>query len=145
VAQAYDQSDAALDKVCQGVSEPQAAFSPAKGEWSPKETLAHLVYTERWLHLALSCLATDQRSGGFANQPDLIKAMADCYSLDELIAELKQCEKVTVKSIAAMPPEVTDNKRIFVRLVDAYGQGFSQHTLNHLPQIEAAITAAGET
>jgi uncharacterized protein YndB with AHSA1/START domain len=144
IAQAYEQSDAALEKACQDTTEKEASSPPAEGEWSAKETLVHLLYSERWLHLALSCLVTDQRTGGFANQPDMIRAMADSYSLAELVDELKLCEIITVKSIEALPAEVYDNKRIFVRLVDGYGQGFSQHTISHIPQIEAAIAAARE-
>lgn len=142
VAQAYQQCDAALEKICQDVTETEAAFKPGQGEWSAKETLVHLVYTERWLHLALSCWASDQRTGGFANQAELIGAMADCYTLPELVAELKRCEDVTVKSMAALPADFVQDKRKFVRLADGQGQGFSQHTLNHIPQIEAAIAAA---
>ncbi len=142
VAQAYQAGDTALETACQGVTEAEAAFKPGEDAWSAKETLVHLVYTERWLHLAIACLATDQRTGGFANQPYMIKAMADCYSLAELVAELKRCEEVTIKSFAALPPEIYQDKRKYVRLVDELGQGFSQHTLNHIPQIENAIAAA---
>jgi len=64
VAQSYEDFNVEMDKILEGVSDDEASFSPGEKEWSAKETLVHLMYTERWLHLAISCVVSDQRTGG---------------------------------------------------------------------------------
>jgi uncharacterized protein YndB with AHSA1/START domain len=139
VAQSYDEFNDALDKTFDGVSEREASFCPGAEDWSAKETLVHLLYTERWLHLAISCVVSDQRTGGFINQLELIKAVADSYTLGELIAELKKCQEVTVNSLAALPVDFLTDKRRYINFASSFGQGFSKHSLGHLPQIQDAI------
>ena len=141
VADSYRETDKELEKILDGVSEEVASSPPEPGEWSAKEILVHLLYTEQWLHLAISCSITDQRPGAFANQPDLIKAMADFHSLADLVAELKQAERVTEKLMEALPDEFSQDKRKFIRFIDSIGQGFALHTRSHFPQLRAAIDA----
>ena len=126
----------------EGVSEAEVSARPAPEEWSAKETLVHLLYTERWLHLALSCNVSGQRSGGFANQLELIAAMADSYPLAELLAELTRSEQVTVASLKALPDDFVADKRKFLGLANNLGQGFALHTRLHFDQIKEAIEAA---
>jgi len=142
VARSYDEFNAVLDKTFEGVSDGEASFCPGPKDWSAKETLVHLLYTERWLHLAISCVVADQRTGGFANQLELIKAMADSYSLVDLIAELKKCEEITVNSLAALPANFVADKRRYISFASSFGQGFSKHSYGHLPQIQDAIAKA---
>jgi hypothetical protein len=142
VSMTYEEIDEEIDAVFKGVTESEASQRPAPDEWSAKETLVHLLYTERWLHLAISCAVAEQRAGGFANQLELIKAMADCYSVGDLIAEVKLSEKITVESLGALPDGFLADKRKFIRFVSTIGQGFAQHSRSHLPQIKEAIEAA---
>ncbi len=125
-----------------GANEAQASARPAPEEWSAKETLVHLLYTERWLHLALSCIVGEQRTGGFVNQLELIAAMASAYTLEELLHELKRSEAVTVASLRALPESFVTDKRKFIGFVNTIGQGFAQHTRNHFDQIRQALAAA---
>ena len=125
-----------------GVSEAQAAARPATKEWSAKETLVHLLYTERWLHLAISCAVSGQRAGGFVNQLELIAAMADTYPLEALLAELDRSEQVTVASLKALPADFVADRRQFLGLANSLGQGFALHTRAHFDQIKAALEAA---
>jgi len=142
VSQSYDEIDSEIEAVFEGVADKVASIRPEPEEWSAKETLVHLLYTERWLHLAISCAVTEQRTGGFANQLELIKAMADCYTLRELLDELKLSEKITVKSLAALPDDFIADKRKFSGYVSSFGQGFAQHSRSHIDQIKAAIQSA---
>jgi uncharacterized protein YndB with AHSA1/START domain len=141
VGQSYTEIDTELAGVFEGVTAEAASFSPASESWSAKETLVHLLYTERWLHLAISCAVSSQRSGGFANEYQLIAAMAEAYTLEGLLATLKQSEKVTVASLAALPETFIADKRKFIGFVSGIGQGFAQHTRSHIPQIQEALEA----
>ena len=142
VAESYEAISAEIEKVFKGVTEEEAAFRPGPKDWSAKDTLVHLLYTERWLHLAISCAVADQRPGGFVNQLELIRAMSDTYSLVDLVAELKKCEQITVESLAALPEDFVADKRKYVGFSSSFGQGFALHSSSHLPQIQAAIEVA---
>jgi hypothetical protein len=142
VAETYAEVAAEREALFEGVSEKQAAARPAPEEWSAKETLVHLLYTERWLHLMISCVLNGQRPGGFANQLALIAAVADTYTLKELLFELKRSEQVTVASLKALPDDFVADKRQFLGLAYGPGQGFAMHTRLHFDQIKAALEAA---
>lgn len=142
VAQEYAAVADEREALFEGVSDAAASVRPAPEEWSAKETLVHLLYTERWLHFAISCVVSEQRTGGFANELELIAAMAGAYPLEELLLEIKRSEAVTVASFKALPDAFVADKRKFVRLVTNLGQGFPAHTRSHFDQIKAAIEAA---
>jgi predicted transcriptional regulator len=142
VARSYQEFDTQLDEVFSGVTDTQASYRPGSKEWSAKETLVHLLYTERWLHLAISCAVADQRMGGFVNQLELIKAIADSYTLPDLITELKKCEQLTVNPMASLPDEFVADKRRYINFVSSFGQGFAKHSQSHLLQIQSALSAA---
>jgi membrane-associated protease RseP (regulator of RpoE activity) len=127
----------------EGITEEEASARPEPEEWSAKEILVHMLYSERWLHLAIASLLSGQRVGGFANQLELIAALADSYTLEELLSELKRSEQVTVASIKALPEDfVTDKRRFLGFAYSQTGQGFALHTRSHFDQIKAAIEAA---
>jgi uncharacterized protein YndB with AHSA1/START domain len=142
VDEIYNQTNNEIQAVFMGVKEADASSRPEPCEWSAKETLAHLLYTERWLHLAISCAVADQRAGGFANQIELIKAMADGYNTQELLEAFVLSCKTTVRSLAALPEDFVADKRKFVRLASTIGQGFAIHAQGHLQQIKDALAAA---
>jgi uncharacterized protein YndB with AHSA1/START domain len=135
----YAEVAAEREALFENVTEAQASARPAPEEWSAKETLVHLLYTERWLHLAISCAVSGQRTGGFANQLELIAALADSYTLSELLFELKRSEQVTIASLKALPAEFVADKRQFLGLSNSLGQGFAVHTRAHFDQIKAAL------
>ena len=138
----YAEVDAELNALFKGVSEKEAAARPAPEEWSAKETLAHLIYSERWLHLAITCFIGNYRTGGFHNDLGMHTAIANAYSLPDLIAELKRCEAITVAAVRELPDEFIADKRRLMELVQNVGEyGFALHTRSHFPQIQAAIEA----
>jgi hypothetical protein len=141
-AAVYAEMAAERDALFEGVSEAQASVRPAPQEWSAKETLVHLLYGERWLHLGITCAVGGQRAGGLTNELELIAAMAEVYTLPELLAELKRSEQVTVASLRALPPDFVADKRQFLRLATTLGLGFAEHTRDHLAQIKLALEAA---
>jgi uncharacterized protein YndB with AHSA1/START domain len=142
VKESYQGFNSEIDEIFNGATEEDAAFRPGLRDWSAKDTLVHLLYTERWLHLAISCVVSDQRPGGFFNQLELIRVMSDSYSLEDLIAELKKSEQITVDLIAALPEDFVSDRRKYFGFSRTFGQGFAQHSHSHLPQIKAGIKAA---
>jgi len=139
-ANVYEQVNKELDALFEGVSDEVASVRPGEEEWSAKEVLAHLIYSERWLHLAITCFIGNYRTGGFSNDLGMHAAIANAYPLDELIAELKRCEAITVAAIEALPEEfVADKRRLMILTANVDEQGFALHTRSHFPQIEAAL------
>jgi len=142
-ASVYEEVDKELDALFEGIDEKQASLRPGEEEWSAKEVLAHLIYTERWLHLAITCFTGNYRTGGFSNDLGMHAAIAKAYPLDELISELKRCESITAAAIEALPEEfVADKRRLMILAANVDEQGFALHTRSHFPQIEAALEAA---
>jgi hypothetical protein len=130
------------DRLFEGISDAEASARPSLDSWSAKETLVHLLYTERWLHLAISLAVSEQRTGGFANQIDFIGAVASLYTLEGLLAELKQSEAITVAVLKGLPEDFVADKRKFLSLASTVGQGYAQHSRSHFDQIKNAIEVA---
>ncbi len=142
-AKIYEQVNAELDALFEEVSDETASVRPREDEWSAKEVLAHLIYSERWLHLAITCFIGNYRTGGFSNDLGMHAAIAKAYPLDELIAEFKRCEAITVAAIEALPEDfVSDKRRLMILVSNVDEQGFALHTRSHFPQINAALESA---
>jgi len=142
-AKVYAEVAAEREALFEGVTEAEAATRPGLEEWSAKETLVHLLYAERGLHLVVSGLVNGQRTGFFANQLELIAAVADTYTLEELLFELKRSEQVTVALIKALSDDFVADKRNFLGFAYLFlGQGFALHTRLHYDQIKTALEAA---
>jgi uncharacterized protein YndB with AHSA1/START domain len=141
----YDSTDAELAGALQSVSDDEAGFSPAPGEWSVKEVLAHLVAGERDGHAWLAELvAGDERVyslvGG--NSQLRTQAAAAAYgSAAALLDELKRNEAETVAMLAALPGDFVSRKRSYWRAGNATLQAID-HTRDHVRQIEMAVAAA---
>lgn len=142
-AKVYEGVNRELDQLFASVSDEMASSRPSDDEWSPKEVLAHLIYTERWVHLAITCYIGNFRTGGFSNDLGMHAAIADAYSLKELIAEFKRCEEITVSAIRTLPEEfVADKRRLMILTANVDETGISIHTQDHFSQIKAAIEAS---
>ncbi len=142
-AKVYEAVNQELDALFEGITDEQASARPSEEEWSAKEVLAHLIYSERWLHLAITCFIGNYRTGGFSNDLGMHAAIANAYPLAELIAELKRCEAITVAAIKALPEDfVADKRRLMALTANVDEQGFALHTRSHFSQIKAALEAA---
>ncbi len=142
-ADVYKQVDKELDALFVGVSDDEAAKRPAPEEWSAKEVLAHILFSERWIHLAITCHTDNQRSGGLSNDLGMHAAIANAYPLDELIGELKRSEAITIAALKALPDDfVADKRRVTVLANYVDQQGYALHTRSHFSQIKAALEAA---
>jgi len=141
----YDESQAALEKCFQGVPESEADREPAPGDWSAKETLAHLIQTERnWI------ANLDDVVGGYERLSDdwggnldaHIKATVMAYkNAQGMLDELKRLADETVAFLAALPPEFSARKCSYYLAAWQMLQAQS-HTFSHVEQIKSAIAAA---
>jgi uncharacterized protein YndB with AHSA1/START domain len=141
----YDESLAALEKAFAGVSEAEADREPAAGEWSAKQTLAHLIHTERgWI------ANLDDTAGGYprladdwgGNIPAHINATVKAYgTVEGMLAELRRLSVEMVAFLAALPASFVERKAGYF-LAAAQTLELESHTLSHTDQINAALAAA---
>jgi uncharacterized protein YndB with AHSA1/START domain len=141
----YAGTDAELAGCLEGVSEAEASHQPAPGEWSVKETLAHLVIGERETHAWITDLIVDDERWSDSNPTNvparIAAAIAAFPTLPALVEELKRHEVETVAMLAALPPEFMARRGSFWR-VAFITLGSPEHFQTHLGQIRAAIEAA---
>jgi len=139
----YAEVNGELDKIVDGVGEEQASHHPAEGEWSAKETVAHLINNERDGHNWLASMIWGQELNVQAdNETTRVKAMVAGYgTLEALLEELKRNQAVSVAMLANLPPEFVARRGSYTRV--GIGALTGVHVSDHLEQIRAAIASAG--
>ena len=147
VEKVYQDLDKEMEALFEGVSEEEAAKKPAPEEWSAKEVLAHLLYTDLWSHIALSTAVGGQRGPGFFNDNGQIAAIADTYpTVADLMEAIKRSERITVASLAALQDEFVARKIAYNGLANRFGLqlGLPQHSRTHFTQIQETLKAVQE-
>jgi len=141
----YDDSIARLEEAFRNVSESEADREPAPGEWSAKQTLAHLIHTERgWVSNLDDVVGGYPRNGDDwgGNLPAHIHATVKAYgTVKGMIDELKRLAVEVVAFIEALPPAFVERKASYF-LSAAQILELESHTISHIDQINAAIDAA---
>ena len=141
----YEDSQTRLEACFNDASEEEADFEPAPGEWSAKQTLAHLIQTERgWI------ANLDDAVGGYerlsddwgGNLPAHIRATVQAYgSYRNMLDELKRLSVEMVVFLAALPKSFVERKASYF-LNAAQVPEHESHTNSHIDQINASLTAA---
>ncbi|MFH2104084.1 MAG: DinB family protein [Chloroflexota bacterium] len=142
----YDLSLVNLEKAFEGILETEADFRPGASDWSAKETLAHLIHTERnWI------ANLDDAVGGYERLADdwggnidaHLQATVTAYgSVEGMLAELKRLAAELVAFVAALPPEFIARKFSYLTHANISLNGMTAHTQSHIEQIQAATAAA---
>ncbi len=142
----YDAGLAALESALDGVGEAEADMQPTPGEWSAKETLAHLIHNERhWLE------NFDDVIGGYPRVADdwagnstiHTRATVSAYkTIRNLLDELKRLADEMVAYTAALPPDFISRKADYFLTINMLLDGSIPHISSHIDQIQAAIAAA---
>lgn len=144
----YAEIDAAIKAAVEGVTDQEAVRSPAKGEWSVKEVLAHLSITERDAQCFGFCVAID----GFidtgpgdlaALSGRLAAALEVTPTLGGMVSRFLADQAETAAMIRRLPATVAAHKARFHRL-GQYMIGFPAHTREHIEQIKATVKAVRE-
>jgi uncharacterized protein YndB with AHSA1/START domain len=143
----YDDALRQLESCFIDVSETKAGMQPAPGEWSAKQTLAHLILTERiWIS------NLDDSVGGYERLADdwggnisaHINATAQAYgSVRGLLDELKRLADEMVAFISALPISFVERKASYF-LNAAQILELESHTISHIDQINSALCSAIE-
>jgi uncharacterized protein YndB with AHSA1/START domain len=142
----YEKARTDLVKAVSGATEAQAEHVPAEGEWSAKDTIAHLCVTERALHCALGdLLVGDDPADGSGNPtvtPEaLAAARAGAPSLKGLLNRLAHDQAETLAIVGAMRPEIVANRARYRRIGRTVYE-YADHTGEHTEQVKAALAAA---
>jgi hypothetical protein len=141
----YSQIETELERLFGGVSEEQAAFRPALGEWSAKDILAHLIHSERgwqqWVGEMIGGHQPFYDDWGGNIQARNAATLAAYPTLAELIADLKRLHHESTALLANLPADFVARKGTYWSL--AYGVlEEPYHFYTHLEQMRAAIEAA---
>lgn len=145
VRKQYDGSNKNLENVFSGVSETDANHKKSPEDWSAKETLSHLIQSERETAIYISdLLAGFERwaddFGGNLIAP--LQAIIAVYpTVSDLFAELKRCQAETISLLHNIPDDFMIRKASYWRLADGL-LSFYNHIDSHLPQIQTAIDSA---
>lgn len=136
----HQELDAELDALFAGVTDEAAARKPAPAEWSAKEVLAHLIWTERNMHMWMWAMVAGDDSTPFPdnNPTSLIGTLAVYPTLAELITAMKREERTTIAIVAGLPADFTASKMRYTHLVRNWFQ-LHTHNRTHFEQIRAAL------
>jgi len=142
----YNEAISGLEAALAGVSEAEADLEPAQGEWSAKETLAHLIHNERhWLE------NLDDIIGGYPRLSDdwsgnstlHVRATVSAYkSVGGLLDELKRLADEMVAYTSSLPGEFISRKASYFLTINMLLDGSLPHISSHLDQIKNAVAAA---
>jgi uncharacterized protein YndB with AHSA1/START domain len=141
----YDEALEKLEACFKDCSEAEADHEPAPGEWSAKQTLGHLIQTERvWLG------NLDDAVGGFERLSDdwggnliaHINATVKAYGTARgLLDELHRLSNEMAAFVEALPDAFIQRKSSYflnaVQLLE-----LESHSISHVEQIQAAIISA---
>ncbi len=145
IREVYDGVLETLGELLEGVSEEVAEYQPAEREWSIKQTLAHLILTERDNQNWAASVVSDREIIGYSdNISARVNALLDVYStIDALMAEYRRAITETVSLVAHLPKEAVATKRNYVRVGTALLSA-KYHPDSHFHQINALLEAASE-
>lgn len=135
----------ALHDSLDGVSDQQAAFTPAEGEWSIAEVAQHVVKGARNTALLVERLANGQQPGDLKVEPAREPAE---MSIDELRQELLKNSTDFAALPARLPePPSFELEAPHIFFGDLHCKAWylfqRVHDVDHTGQIEAAKAAAG--
>ena len=148
VRQIYESLSGELAEVLDGVSEDEADFRPDEGEWNAKEILAHIIATERSIHIWISNAINGRVFGGWATNDDLIiQSIVDVSSSTQALREeLNLVNAQTVSLIKRLPENIVTYKGTFHNIVTTLNKhGIPIHTHQHYERIQELIRQARRT
>jgi hypothetical protein len=127
-----------------GLSDEEAEKAPEVGEWSVKDTLAHLSLNERltqcWFADVIVGSTAGQVGGNPAAAPEtLAMTLAAARTVAALLDRLETDMAETVALFAALRPEIVAMKARYRAMATTLLAGF--HIRDHTNQIRATIDA----
>lgn len=136
---------AELEQLFVGVTEAEASYRPAPGEWGVKEVLAHLIHGERYaaFYVVGSVLNQEQWTDDWEGNPNYqVEATLEAFpTLAELVEELKHLYVENASLYAHLPPELPKRKVTYWRLAYEILQP-DYHFQEHAADIRGMIATA---
>jgi uncharacterized protein YndB with AHSA1/START domain len=139
----YAQAQRILEDILSGVSEAAAEGRPAPGEWNAKETLAHLIATERDRHAWIAEVLQDDESETFPDNVQVrVEALVRAFpTVAALMEELKRDQEITISMLEILRPETVARKWAYWKLGHNVLQP-EEHILGHAEQIRDALKSS---
>jgi len=136
---------AELEQLFVGVTEAEASYHPAPGEWGVKEILAHLIHGERYAAFEAvgNVLNQEQWTDDWEGNPTYqVEATVAAFpTLADLVDELKRLYVENASLYAHLPKDLPKRKSIYWRL--AYGVlQPDYHFQEHAEDMRGLIVAA---
>jgi uncharacterized protein YndB with AHSA1/START domain len=146
LAQGQAEASAELKAALEGVTEAEAEQQPAEGEWSVKQTLAHLSDGERGFHMVQVSLAVNGWFDAGPVFPDQFPGRLDAVlavtpTLEGLVERFMTDQAETVALVRGLPDTTVAHKARFRRMAD-FVLFQPDHTREHIAQIKGAIEGA---
>lgn len=128
----------------EGVSEDKAARRPQPDEWSVKETLAHLVLSERFAQSYFLALIAGTTHAQWGDVNQVTEGFEMVFSFAPTVAALldtwaQECEN-TLALFGALRPQVVAMKARY-REMSEFLDLWDVHALDHLAQIKETLAA----
>ncbi|MCA9893323.1 MAG: SRPBCC domain-containing protein [Anaerolineae bacterium] len=135
---------ARLSAAFDGVSEEAASKAPAEGEWSAKQVMAHLIYTERHLHEQLGGHIVNRRPRYWSgNDATRLNAMITMHpTVADLLSALKNAFAETVILWRSLSDDMQASHKYYLWNESLGMPQHVRHVEIHIDQINEAIAAA---
>lgn len=144
-AQNYSSDWEDLTKILAKVTEEQASYRSALGEWTLKEIIAHLMHAERNIQANIQDLVFSEErvADGSSNNLDArVRATVAAYAtLEQLLDAYKRSQAETVALLSELPEEFACMKGSFWKL-GLQLLKINSHAREHSGQISVAAAAA---
>lgn len=132
--------EADLEALIAGATDDALAAKPSPTEWSANETLAHMVWAERWYQQVLWLLMTTGEAipWGANNRFQLDGLLATHTTGPELMAELRRTLREQVEMIRAIPDETLAVRPLYDQIAGVLSLT-GEHCRRHYTQIQQAL------
>jgi len=145
VAKIYARAEKDMDHFIKDVTEHEAEYEPASGEWSIKAIIAHLIHNERGVQTTINEIFDGQEASydGFSgNLNARNQATLQAFpTINDLVTEWKRLNKETVALLAFLPDDFIKRKGSYWRLTYQL-LNFPTHFYTHLDQMQTTLQAA---
>jgi uncharacterized protein YndB with AHSA1/START domain len=138
----YDQLISELESIIADVDEATLSKNPAEGQWSVRQNIAHLIWTERWQHMLVWGL-----NGGNDQVPwpdnsiVQIGAIDGAYeTTDDLFQAYVKAKEETVAMLRVLPASAVDNKSTLAAIV-LNVTSLPVHDRQHFQQMRDVLAA----
>jgi uncharacterized protein YndB with AHSA1/START domain len=136
-----------MRKMFDGVSEEEAGYAPGPQEWSAKETIAHLIDSERYTQFSImEALYDGQREfpDNAGNVIERFRAIVDVTpTVPELLDRLERSKSESL-ALLSRAEKLKARKGVLWNLGQGLLQYPDQHDRSHMEQMELALKAARE-